>query len=119
MSGSLAAGVVSGYLSHVPHNMSTYKLLEPHRHYSDLYMNQFVKSSVPHLMEPWVSTWKSTTAQTVARTVAATLFPRGLMIRTTQIVGSFIILNGTINYLTNLEHDKIHRATLGLQAYKH
>jgi hypothetical protein len=28
--GSLIAGVVSGYLSHVPHNLSTFKLLEPH-----------------------------------------------------------------------------------------
>jgi hypothetical protein len=29
MAGSLVAGVCAGYLSHVPHNMSTMKLLAP------------------------------------------------------------------------------------------
>lgn len=110
MAGSLAAGVVSGYLSHVPHNLSTYKLLEPHRHYGDLYMNQFVGSSVPRILESRIRKWDNHSARVVARVVAATLFPRGLIIRTTQIVGSFIILNGTINYLSLKEHEKILRA---------
>ena len=43
----------------------------------------------------------------------ATLFPKGLIIRTTQIVGSFVILNGTINYLQLREHHKIQRAIAG------
>mmetsp|Transcript_9060 Transcript_9060/g.12052 ORF Transcript_9060/g.12052 Transcript_9060/m.12052 type:complete len:443 (-) Transcript_9060:155-1483(-) len=110
MAGSIAAGVVSGYLSHVPHNMSTYKLLEPHRTYRDLYMNQFVRSSVPPALEDNIRSWSSQTSKNVVRVIAATLFPRGLLIRTTQIVGSFMILNGTINYLSLKEHEKIQRA---------
>uniref|UniRef100_A0A7S3DNI1 Cyclic nucleotide-binding domain-containing protein n=1 Tax=Entomoneis paludosa TaxID=265537 RepID=A0A7S3DNI1_9STRA len=119
MAGSLTAGVVSGYFSHVPHNLSTYKLMEPHRSYADLYMNQFVKSSVHPVLETWVRTWESQTAKTAIRTIAATIFPRGLMIRTTQIVGSFMILNGTINYLSQKEHEKALRATMGMSTYKH
>lgn len=110
--GSLAAGVVSGYLSHVPHNLSTFKLLEPHRSYGDLYQ-MFIDKSVPPVVEDLVRPWP-TTARTVTRTVLATLFPRGLVMRTTQIVGSFIILNGTINYLHLREHTKIQHA-LGVQ----
>ena len=118
MVGSLMGGVVSGYLSHVPHNLSTYKLLEPHRSYLDLYKNVFVEKSVPPFLERYltqqaqmqgngVAIGGSTTAmvnysssQQAVRFVAATIFPRGLMVRTIQIVGSFIILNGTINYFT-------------------
>jgi hypothetical protein len=106
--GSLAAGVVSGYLSHVPHNISTFKLMEPNRSYVDLY-RMFVDRSVPPVVESMVSSWPST-AKSVTRTVFATLFPRGLVIRTTQIMGSFILLNGTINYLQLKEHHKIQRA---------
>ncbi len=32
-SGSLIAGVISGYMSHVPHNMATMKLLDPSKSY--------------------------------------------------------------------------------------
>jgi hypothetical protein len=106
--GSLAAGIVSGYLSHVPHNISTFKLMEPNRSYVDLY-RMFVDRSVPPVVESMVATWPST-AKSVTRTVFATLFPRGLVIRTTQIMGSFILLNGTINYLQLKEHHKIQRA---------
>jgi hypothetical protein len=109
--GSLAAGVVSGYLSHVPHNLSTLKLMEPQKSYSELY-KQFVNKSVPPAVDTMVKDWPAT-ARDVTRTVFATLFPRGVMIRTTQIVGSFIILNGTINYLQLKEHDKI-RGAIGV-----
>lgn len=109
--GSLAAGVVSGYLSHVPHNLSTFKLLEPQRSYLDLY-RMFVDKSVPPIVDDAVKSWPAN-ARTATRTIFATLFPRGLVVRTTQIVGSFIILNGTINYLHVREHLKIQQA-LGL-----
>lgn len=105
--GSLMAGVVSGYLSHVPHNISTLKLLEPHKSYASLY-KKFVDSSVPMVIERLVEAWPDT-AKSVTRTAFATFFPRGVMIRTTQIVGSFIILNGTINYLQLREHQKIQK----------
>lgn len=109
--GSLVAGVVSGYLSHVPHNVSTFKLLEPHKNYRQLYQ-QFVDKSVPPAIDKMVDAWPSS-PRNVTRTVFATLFPRGVMIRTTQIVGSFMILNGTINYLQLREHNKIQRAIEG------
>ena len=104
--GSLTAGVVAGYFSHIPHNMSTYKLLEPHKSYGELYWN-FVKQSVPPWVHEHVKHWSSPHARAVAETVAATVFPRGLVLRTTQIVGSFMILNGTINYLHGVETRKL------------
>ena len=109
--GSVLAGVVSGYLSHVPHNISTLKLLEPHVSYPKLYQN-FVDKSVPPVIENMVQSWPAAT-RGFTRTIFATFFPRGVMIRTTQIVGSFIILNGTINYLQLREHQKIQRAVKG------
>jgi Cyclic nucleotide-binding domain len=112
--GSVLAGIVSGYLSHVPHNLSTYRLLEPHRGYRDLY-RQFVDRSVPPAVEKFVVHWPPL-RRAATRTVFATLFPRGLAIRTTQIVGSFMILNGTINYLQLREHLKIQRAISGAVA---
>jgi CRP-like cAMP-binding protein len=109
--GSLTAGVLSGYFSHVPHNMSTYKLLEPHRSYASLY-SMFVDRSVPPAIEQYLAAnqMKGTTLAQMIRYATATLFPRGLLVRTTQIVGSFMILNGTINYLQLREHQKIQRA---------
>ena len=109
--GSLVAGVVSGYLSHVPHNISTLKLLEPNRSYVDLYRT-FVDKSVPPVVDGMVESLPAST-RGITRTVFATLFPRGVVIRTTQIVGSFMILNGTINYLQSREHLKIQRAVGG------
>lgn len=95
--GSLCAGVVSGYFSHIPHNISTLKLLEPKKSYGTLY-RQFVDGSIPRSVDRVLETY-SPTSRAVARTVFATFFPRGVMIRTVQIVGSFVILNGTINFL--------------------
>jgi len=109
--GSLVAGVVSGYLSHVPHNVSTLKLLEPTKSYAALYQ-EFVNKSVPPVVDSMVESWPAG-PRNVTRTVFATFFPRGVMIRTTQIVGSFMILNGTINYLQLREQNKIERAVGG------
>jgi CRP-like cAMP-binding protein len=99
--GSLAAGVVSGYFSHVPHNLSTMKLMNPQKPYS-AHMADFIKhsesrvpASVPQGMRP------------AAATALALLFPRGLTVRTTQIVGSFNILNGTINSLKGVDVDSV------------
>lgn len=109
--GSLVAGVVSGYLSHVPHNISTFKLLEPQSSYGALYA-KFVNKSVPPVIDSIVEDWP-VMARKFTRGFFATLFPRGVMIRTTQIVGSFMILNGTINYLQLREHEKIQKAIEG------
>ena len=35
--GSMVAGITAGYLSHVPHNLSTLKLMEPARSYRDIF----------------------------------------------------------------------------------
>ena len=116
--GSLGAGVISGYFSHVPHNLSTLKLLEPHKSYRQLYP-QFVAKSVPTALEDAIAGWNvSTQSKTMLRSVFATLLPRGVLIRTTQIVGSFMILNGTINYLQLREQTKIQRALLGTDEEK-
>lgn len=112
--GSLLAGVVSGYFSHVPHNLSTFKLMEPHKPYGELY-KMFVDKSVPPAVDRMVADWRPAT-RTMTRSVFATLFPRGLTIRTTQIIGSFMILNGTINLLQMREWKKIERVVQGIQA---
>eukprot|EP00980_Cylindrotheca_fusiformis_P027830 scaffold22560_cov135-Cylindrotheca_fusiformis.AAC.41 len=111
--GSLMAGVVSGYFSHVPHNLSTFKLMEPHRPYGELY-KMFVDKSVPPAVDRMVASWPPQ-AKRWTRATVATLFPRGLTIRTTQIIGSFIILNGTINLLQMREWKKIERVARGIQ----
>lgn len=92
MAGSLSAGVVAGYLSHVPHNLSTYKLLNPHKSYSELFQ-LFVDKSVPDRIIP---RGVSASLLPYARTILACLFPRGVLIRTVQICGSFALLNGII-----------------------
>jgi CRP-like cAMP-binding protein len=95
--GSLVAGVCSGYLSHIPHNLSTLKLMTPSKTYSE-HLGALVSQSegrVPQSMSP--------AARRATATAIAIMFPRAVMIRTAQIVGSFVILNGTINALKYVE----------------
>lgn len=93
--GSVNAGVFAGYLSHVPHNLSTYKLMNPHKSYRVLFQ-EFVNISAPkHLIPAGIPS----TIRPFYVALIACLFPRGCVIRTAQIVGSFILLNGTINLL--------------------
>ena len=33
--GSMTAGVACGYFSHIPHNLSALKLLQPHKSYAE------------------------------------------------------------------------------------
>eukprot|EP01101_Sappina_pedata_P009062 TRINITY_DN5165_c0_g1_i1.p1 TRINITY_DN5165_c0_g1~~TRINITY_DN5165_c0_g1_i1.p1 ORF type:complete len:425 (+),score=127.91 TRINITY_DN5165_c0_g1_i1:91-1275(+) len=89
--GSMLAGVICGYLSHVPHNLSTMKIMDP----SKTYVEHFRKFST-YWVEMMPTSVPNSSRQIVGG-VMAVAFPRGLMIRTTQIVGSFIILNGAIN----------------------
>ncbi|KAI9906380.1 hypothetical protein PsorP6_002792 [Peronosclerospora sorghi] len=84
--GSLIACVVCGYLSHVPYNLSTMKLMLPQKSYVE-HMNDFIRRAERYL----------------AATAMALLFPKGLTVRTSQIVGSFIILNDTINSLKEVD----------------
>jgi len=93
--GSISAGVISGYLSHVPHNLSTLKLMNPSRSYGDLF-RQFAQAREKLLPESWSpSTRRSLGA------LFSVVAPAGLHIRTGQICGSFVIINGIINIMTS------------------
>eukprot|EP01118_Nematostelium_gracile_P003337 TRINITY_DN1381_c0_g1_i1.p1 TRINITY_DN1381_c0_g1~~TRINITY_DN1381_c0_g1_i1.p1 ORF type:complete len:278 (+),score=73.11 TRINITY_DN1381_c0_g1_i1:186-1019(+) len=103
--GSLTAGVISGYLSHVVHNMSTLKLTNPNKSYGTHFREYCQKA------ERRVPSFVPISARGPASVAVACIFPAGVLIRTTQIVGSFIILNGTINaisrwYNPNVVEDK-------------
>jgi len=95
--GSLTAGVICGYLSHVVHNMSVLKLMAPHKNYRTLWEDYVKKSDtrLPANIPPSI--------RPAVRYGAAFFTPVGFHIRTGQIVGSFIILNGTIKALSGLE----------------
>jgi len=91
--GSLVAGVIAGYFSHVPHNLSTMKLLDPGKSYGH-HVASLVRSSadrVPEGLSPGV--------RNAAATALALLLPKGLAIRTTQVIGSFVLLNGISHLL--------------------
>ncbi len=90
--GSLTAGVVAGYLSHVPHNISTFRLLNPTKSYRDIF-RMFVDKSAP---EKFVPKGVPDAIRAPLRSVMACVFPRGVLVRTAQICGSFMILNGVI-----------------------
>jgi hypothetical protein len=94
--GSLFAGTVSGYLSHVPHNLSALKLMAPKKTYLQHFQS---------LMNNWKPKLKSLppNLQTPASAVCAVVLPRGMLIRTSQIVGSFVILNGLINVFKDVK----------------
>lgn len=95
--GSCTAGVISGYLSHIPHNLSTLKLMTPSKSYGE-HLASLVSQSESRIP----NTFSPGTRRAMA-TAAAIIFPRAVVIRTCQIVGSFIILNGTINSLKYAE----------------
>ena len=103
VSGSLTAGIVAGYFSHVPHCLSTYKLLEPHKGYKELFQ-MFVEKSCPKHLAPRSA---SPSMKSKIEALLAVLFPRGVVIRTTQIVGSFIILNGVIFLLKRSDQERL------------
>lgn len=92
--GSLIAGVISGYFSHVPHNLATMKLMDPTKSYGTLF-GEFAKRSearVPSFVPPF--------ARSATASLLSVLAPVGVHIRTTQIVGSFVLLNGLIASLS-------------------
>eukprot|EP00736_Rhodelphis_marinus_P002167 Rmarinus@m.1342 len=91
--GSMIAGVVAGYLSHIPHNMSTLKLMNPKKSYGTLF-REYSRQSLDR-----VPTGIAPVHRPAIAKVISIIAPKGLLIRTVQIVGSFIILNGTIHTL--------------------
>ena len=95
MAGSLVAGVCAGYLSHVPHNLSTMKLLKPDKSYAQ-HFREFAQASEARL--PGASEMDPAQRRFLG-SLYSVVFPKGCLIRTMQIVGSFVILNGTIHKL--------------------
>eukprot|EP00937_MAST-01D_sp_MAST-1D-sp2_P002548 g2548.t1 len=95
--GSMVAGVAAGYLSHVPHNLSTMKLIRPRESYAGLFA-EFAKT-----MEPAVPRFVPHHQRASAARAVALIAPTGLSIRTAQIVGSFMILNGVINAVKDVD----------------
>jgi len=96
--GSLAAGVISGYLSHVVHNLSALKLMNPHKTYVQ-HFREYVQKS-----ESRIPANLPLSIRRFSMTVIACLLPKGVHIRTAQIVGSFIILNGSISAMQRWFH---------------
>eukprot|EP01089_Gocevia_fonbrunei_P020256 TRINITY_DN7494_c0_g1_i1.p1 TRINITY_DN7494_c0_g1~~TRINITY_DN7494_c0_g1_i1.p1 ORF type:complete len:368 (+),score=28.27 TRINITY_DN7494_c0_g1_i1:109-1212(+) len=99
--GSMIAGCIAGYLSHVPHNLSTLKLMYPNKSYSEHFANLVTQN----MDSTAVNLFSAGRRKLVAK-ILTVVAPRGVMIRTCQIVGSFIILNGTINYLDLLQFQR-------------
>lgn len=97
--GSLVAGIISGYLSHIPHNLSSLKLINPTKSYGELF--GLLRANWEKALSPSVLS-----SQPAARSalVSALCFiaPRGVLVRSTQIVGSFVILNGLITAFTSM-----------------
>eukprot|EP00041_Stephanoeca_diplocostata_P024190 m.606674 g.606674 ORF g.606674 m.606674 type:complete len:229 (+) comp22473_c1_seq6:118-804(+) len=87
---SLSSGILAGYFSHVPHNLSTLKLMNPKKSYKDHFLD-YAKGHENKLPNEWPTEKK----QKLAR-VYALVAPRAMLVRTTQIVGTFILLNGGI-----------------------
>jgi len=94
--GSLTAGVLAGYFSHVPHNLSALKLMTPSKSYLSLF-HEYASSNEERLPKHWSQQQK----QTVAR-VLGVVAPKAVMTRTVQIIGTFVLLNGIIYSLRDI-----------------
>lgn len=90
--GSVTAGVAAGYFSHVPHNVSTLKMLHPEKSYKQIFRSLVEKSPAP----PALTRVTPKPFAGAVRTAWACLVPKGVFTRTVQICGSFAILNGII-----------------------
>ena len=101
--GSMAAGVACGYLSHIPHNLSALKILQPHKSYAE-HFGGLVDDSASRI--PRELNLPRTGRRALAA-AAAVLMPKGCTIRSTQIAGSFAIINGTINLMTKMNPNRV------------
>jgi CRP-like cAMP-binding protein len=88
--GSITSGILSGYFSQIPHNLSTMKLMEPHRSYRDLWA-QLARNSEKRVPDFVPENMKNACANFMALAL-----PMGCLRRSLQIGGSFIIINGLI-----------------------
>ena len=109
--GSITAGVVSGYLSHVPHNISTLKQMEPHKPYARVF-GEYVDSKAP---ESSIPRGVPAPYRRPLRVAMACLLPKGLAIRTAQICVSFVILNGAIKFIEHNQRTQMHGTMVGAE----
>jgi len=86
--GSMTAGLIAGYLSHIPHVLSTKKLNEPHKSYAELWKEVWSLSvqRTPNSLE-------ESQRHRLAKLYAVAC-PVGCVRRSFQIAGTFIIING-------------------------
>jgi hypothetical protein len=102
LAGSFCAGLVAGYLSHVPHSLSALKLLNPKQSYRELF------KSYRGVWEGRVPQFESQLGQRIRPMLVNTLacvFPKGCLVRSAQISGSFIIINSAITMLKHIKVD--------------
>jgi hypothetical protein len=99
MCGSAMAAIVSGYLSHFPHNLSSLKLTQLQKSYSQIFKELGASSEkrLPEFLQ------NRANLITLAGQVATIVAPATMLVRTGQLVGSFVILNGIITLIT--DHD--------------
>jgi len=87
--GSISAGCLAGYFSHLPHVMATLKMLDPKlsfaQHWRSMTNQALLTRLPPHFPKPFAP---------LAANFLTLFFPLGLVIRTVQIAGSYCILNG-------------------------
>jgi len=106
--GSMTAGVMAGYLSHMPHNLATLKLLYPNKSYWEHFQSLVQQSKAGAAVRNSLpAEGIQGTLGLIGAGVTACVFPKGVTIRTAQIVGSFMVLNGMINLLKNIDFLKI------------
>lgn len=86
--GNVSAGLCAGYLSHLPHNLSTKKLYAPTRSYQELF-EELWRRDVAR-----VPTWCPAPMVDMAAKAITVLFPVGVVRRSMQICGTFMIING-------------------------
>ena len=91
--GSVCAGLAAGYLSHVPHNLSQMKLLSPQLSYGAHWATLMAQAErrLPAGLPHWL--------HRPCSAAAAVVWPTSIVIRSTQIVGSFVLLNGITHLL--------------------
>lgn len=94
VAGSIIAGIFCGYVTQFPHNMSALKLMNPELAYSN-HLDRLIHQALKISSQPPVLSH----TQWISGLVLIVLRPRGFIIRTTQIVGSFMIINGLISVL--------------------
>jgi hypothetical protein len=102
LAGSFFAGLVAGYFSHVPHSLSALKLLNPKMSYRELFKNY--RSAWDSRLPQFESSFGQKIRPSVVSTLAC-VFPKGCLVRSAQISGSFIIINSAIALLKHIKVD--------------